>query len=393
LSCVVQKFGGTSVATIDRIKNVANIVAKAKCKYDNVAVVVSAMAGVTNKFVEYANDLQAFEGDPEYDSVVSSGELVTSGLMSIALKNAGINSRSYASWQVPIFTDSNYGMAKISNVDPKNILKDFSCGIVPVVCGFQGITQEQRVTTLGRGGSDLTAVALAAAINANMCEIYSDVDGVYTADPNLYTDARRIDSINYGEMLEMASNGAKVLQEQSVNYAMQNKVVVRVASSFIDTSGTIISSNPSPGPFCGISVLHNLAQIVVTYEKNGNFSDLLSMLEKNAIHAEIFKNEIPQKSTLMVDKKITPAVITSLKKCSFITNVKHEISRKHFSKISVIGSCINDTITSEITAELRKHKIDSFGNSSKRYVTNFIILSSQLLNAVAVLHKYCGLSK
>jgi aspartate kinase len=143
----------------------------------------------------------AFEGDAEYDSVVSSGELVTSGLMAIALRNAGIKSRSYSSWQVPVFTDSNHGRAVIQNIDPANLQRDLENGIVPVVCGFQGISSENKITTLGRGGSDLTAVAVASAIKADLCEIYSDVDGVYTVDPNLYTEAKKIDSICYNEML------------------------------------------------------------------------------------------------------------------------------------------------------------------------------------------------
>jgi aspartokinase len=194
-------------------------------------------------------------------------------------------------------------------------------------------------------------------------------------------------------MLEMASQGSKVLQEQSVDYAMRNNVIVRVASSFIDTGGTIISSTPSSKPFCGISVLHSLSQIIVTYEKSDNFSDLANALEKNLIHAEIFKNVDQLKANLMVDKKISPITMNFLKKCPFITNAKQEIYRKHFSRVSVIGSCVNEEVSSEIVSELKRNKIDSFGRSSKEYRANFIILSSQLLNAITVLHKYCGLFK
>lgn len=393
LSCVVQKFGGTSVANLDRIKNVANIVARTKSKYDSVIVVVSAMAGVTNKFIGYVNDIGVFEGDPEYDNVVSSGELVTSGLMAIALRNIGVKSRSYSSWQVPIFTDGNHGRAVIQSIDPANLQRDLENGIVPVVCGFQGISTENKVTTLGRGGSDLTAVAVASAIKADLCEIYSDVDGVYTVDPNLYHDAKKIDSICYLEMLEMASQGAKVLQEQSVDYAMKKNVIIRVASSFLDNGGTIISSTPPSSPFCGIAVTHNLSQIKVKYKNENDFFKLLTTLEKKLIHAEVFKNNDQCKANIMIDKKKVAETINIFKHCDFVIKVTQEIVRRHFSKISIIGSSVCDDVSRELIAELKNEKIDTFGCLTKGYRANLTISSDQLLNAVSVLHKYCGFDK
>lgn len=393
MSCIVQKFGGTSVANLERIKNAASIVSRARSKYNDIVVVVSAMAGVTNKFVEYVNDMGTFEGDAEYDSVVSSGELVTSGLMAIALRNIGIKSRSYSSWQVPVFTDNNHGRAVIQSIDPTNLQRDLKNGIVPVVCGFQGVSSENKVTTLGRGGSDLTAVAVSSAIKADLCEIYSDVDGVYTVDPNLFPYAKKIDSICYNEMLEMASQGAKVLQEQSVDYAMKKNVVIRVASSFLDNGGTVISATAPSSPFCGMAVTHNLSQIKANYKEEKNFSELLAILEKNLIHAEIFKNNGLCKVNIMVDNKKTAEVINILENCDFILKVKQEIVRRNFSKISIIGSSICESVGYELAKELRGKKISMFGCSTKQYRANLIIFSDQLLNAVSVLHKYCGLDK
>lgn len=391
MSCVVQKFGGTSVATIDRIRNVAGIVSRTINGGKKVVVVVSAMAGVTNKFVEFANNLNAFEGDAEYDSVVSSGELVTSGLTAIALKNLGFRARSYAAWQVPIFSSDEYGSAEILNVDPNNLLNDLENGIVPVVCGFQGISSDRRITTLGRGGSDLTAVAVSDAINAEMCEIYSDVDGVYTADPNLYTDAKIIKKLNYREMLEMASQGAKVLQEQSVAYAMKKNVIVRVASCFVDCGGTIVSSSPAERPFCGIAVTHNLAQIIVEYEDENATSIISNALEKNKIKAEIFFGQ--QEITLMVSNKLTQLTISVLKNLECVTKVEQKVANKNLSKISVIGASITEDIGKYIENELRKNKINTFMSLSSDYSSNIIVESRQLLNSIAVLHKYCGLDK
>ena len=394
MRCIVQKFGGTSVATLERIRNVADIIAKQKANGDNIAVVVSAMAGVTNKFVEYVQNLDASEGDPEYDQVVSSGELVTAGLLAIALKNKGLKSRSYSSWQVPIRTNGRYGQAIIENVDPKNLKIDLQQDIIPVVCGFQGISNENRVTTLGRGGSDLTAVAVASALNADLCEIYSDVDGVYTVDPNIYPNAKRLEQINYREMLKIASQGAKVLQEQSVNYAMQKKVIVRVASSFVEGSGTIISGEISSKQFCGLAVTHNLSHIRITYENYENFLKILELLKQNSVSYEIYKNNHQNKFTILVDRRKDFFILNLLKNSNFISGIKTEIPRKHLSKISVIGSLgLSLKIYDEMIAELIKNKIDVIISFLGDGQIDLIIASTQLMDAISFLHKYCGLDK
>lgn len=388
---IVQKFGGTSVATLDRIKNVAEIVAESKTKHKDIVVVVSAMAGVTNKFVDCVNSLGADEGHPEYDTVLSSGELVTAGLTAIALENAGIKSRSYASWQVPICTNNNYGHAIIQNVDPVNLNKDLANGIVPVVCGFQGVSQEGKTTTLGRGGSDLTAVAVSSAIEADLCEIYSDVDGVYTVDPNLYTGAQRIDEICYAEMLEMASQGAKVLQEQSVLYAMEKKVIVRVASSFIKAPGTIISPTAKSKLFCGMAITPALSQVQLSLKDDARTDDIQNLLVNNFIQCDFIENR--GKVNIMLDKRHASSALTLIRNSKFISEARYKFSRKPLSKISVVGSDLNVDCGKNFVTELKKHKTDSFIGTVTPHKINIIVATEQLFDAISVLHKHCGLDK
>ena len=237
---IVQKFGGTSVANLDRIRNAAERVKRAYDAGDQVTVVVSAMSGDTNRLVGLVQDASRLHDAREYDNVVASGEQVTCGLMAIVLQQMGVPSRSFLGWQVPIKTDDAHGRARIRDIDPANLAARMEKGIVPVVAGFQGVTDSGSVTTLGRGGSDTSAVALAAALGADRCDIFTDVDGVYTCDPRIVTKARKLDRITYEEMLEMASLGAKVLQTRSVELAMNHRVRVQVLSSFVDEPGTLV---------------------------------------------------------------------------------------------------------------------------------------------------------
>jgi aspartate kinase len=240
MSRLVQKFGGTSVADIDRIKSAARRV-KAEIDLGNqVAVVLSAMAGATNQLVEWTRDISALHDAREYDVVVSSGEQVTVGLMAIALQDMGVNARSWLGWQTQIQTDDVHGRARIQNIQAEELSRRMDDGQVPVVAGFQGIGPDNRITTLGRGGSDTSAVALAAALHADRCDIFTDVDGIYTSDPRIVTSARKLDKITYEEMLEMASLGAKVLHTRSVEMAMNHDVRLQVRSSFMDSPGTLV---------------------------------------------------------------------------------------------------------------------------------------------------------
>ena len=237
---IVMKFGGTSVADLERIRNVAGRVAREIEAGHHVAVVVSAMSGVTNQLVAWCQALSALHDAREYDSVVATGEQVTSGLLAIALQSLGVDSRSWSGWQIPLRTDAAHGRARIEGVEGEALIRAMEAGQVPVVAGFQGIAPGNRVSTLGRGGSDTSAVALAAAIKADRCDIYTDVDGVYTTDPRITERARKLDKVSYEEMLELASVGAKVLQTRSVELAMKERVRVQVLSSFEDKPGTLV---------------------------------------------------------------------------------------------------------------------------------------------------------
>jgi aspartate kinase len=237
---IVQKFGGTSVADIDRIKIVAGMVKRELDAGNEVAVVPSAMAGVTNQLVDYVERAGDTFDASEFDAVVSTGEQVTAGLLAVALQDLGVTARSWSGWQIPIATNNAHGGARIESIDTDELDRCMKAGEVPVVAGFQGLGPDGRVTTLGRGGSDTSAVALAAALNAECCDIYSDVDGVYTSDPRIVAKARKLDRITYEEMLEMASGGAKVLQTRAVALAMKHGQRLRVLSSYADGPGTLV---------------------------------------------------------------------------------------------------------------------------------------------------------
>ena len=242
---LVMKFGGTSVANVERIRNVARHVKREVEAGHEVAVVVSAMAGKTNELVAFCREAAPVYDSAEYDAVVASGELVTAGLLAIVLRDMGLDARSWQGWQLPLVTDNAHGSARIANIEAGGVIEGFANGQIAVVAGFQGVhAPTGRVTTLGRGGSDTSAVALAAAFHADRCDIYTDVDGVYTTDPRVVPKARRLDKVSFEEMLEMASLGAKVLQVRSVEVAMVHRVKLYVRSSFDDPDdpklGTLI---------------------------------------------------------------------------------------------------------------------------------------------------------
>ena len=240
MALIVQKFGGTSVGDLDRIRNVATRVKTEVDAGNQVAVVVSAMAGTTNQLVAWARDIGPMHDAREYDTIVATGEQVTVGLLAIALQNLGIDARSWLGWQIPIRTDEVHGAARIDSIDTTLMRERLAGGQVAVVAGFQGIGPDGRVATLGRGGSDTSAVALAAALDADRCDIYTDVDGVYTTDPRIAPKAQKLEQITFEEMLEMASLGAKVLQTRSVAMAMRHNVNLQVRSSFSDAPGTLV---------------------------------------------------------------------------------------------------------------------------------------------------------
>jgi aspartate kinase len=245
MALIVQKYGGTSMGSVERIEHVASKVASWRAKGHQVVVVVSAMSGETDRLLKLAKSISPRGNQREFDQIAATGEQVTIGLLALALEKAGVPARSYTGWQVPVRTDSAYMKARIQDIDATRLRADCEAGIVPVVAGFQGIDETGSVTTLGRGGSDTTGVALAAALKADECQIYTDVDGVYTTDPRVEPKARRLDKITFEEMLELASLGSKVLQIRSVEFAGKYKVPLRVVSTFVDGPGTLITLEES----------------------------------------------------------------------------------------------------------------------------------------------------
>ncbi|MGB7336067.1 MAG: aspartate kinase [Salaquimonas sp.] len=288
---LVLKFGGTSVADIDRIRNVAKHVAREVNAGHEVAVVVSAMSGKTNELVSWATQASPMHDAREYDAIVASGEQVTAGLLAITLQGMGIEARSWLGWQIPIRTDNAHGSARIMDIEGAEIIKRFKTGQVAVIAGFQGIAPDNRIATLGRGGSDTTAVAIAAAINADRCDIYTDVDGVYTTDPRIQPKAKRLDRISFEEMLEMASLGAKVLQVRSVEMAMVHGVKTFVRSSFEDPDS--IDSSPNaivPGTLiCDEEdILEKEVVTGIAYARDESQISLRRVPDKPGISAAIF---------------------------------------------------------------------------------------------------------
>lgn len=285
----VLKFGGTSVGDLERIANVADIVADRAARGEHMAVVVSAMAGETNKLVAYAEgaagpDLPRDQFHDEYDVIVASGEQVTAGLLALALRRRGLKARSWLGWQLRLKTDEDHGRARILGFDNSGLPDSVDRGEIAVVAGFQGVTDDERVATLGRGGSDTSAVAVAAALNARVCDIYTDVDGVYTTDPRMVPKAQRIPKISYEEMLEMASLGAKVLQTRSVELAMNHNVPVRVLSSFLKPG------EPNPGTLvCSEDEIVE-KQVVsgVAYSRDEAKVTLYGVADKPGVSAKIF---------------------------------------------------------------------------------------------------------
>jgi aspartate kinase len=280
MSLLVQKYGGTSVGTIERIKRVAAKVHAARQAGHDLVVVVSAMAGETNRLLALAHEISDMPDEREKDVLLASGEQVSIALLSLALKEQGQPSRSFLGHQVRIETDNAYGKARIRNIDSKKILQSLKAGEVVVVAGFQGVDEDENITTLGRGGSDTSAVALAAFLNASACEIYTDVEGVFTADPGICTDAQKLARISYEEMIELASTGAKVLEIRSVEFAKKFAVPVHVRSTFKDVEGTwVVKEDES---------MDNVLVSGVSYDKNEVKITILRVPDRPGLAAQVF---------------------------------------------------------------------------------------------------------
>src|SRR3989339_318873 len=263
MNILVQKFGGTSMGSIERIRNVAQIVAKALSADQKVIVVVSAMSGETDRLLGLANQLG--KNERELDAIVATGEQVASCLLAMALCDIAVPAKSLNGWQLPLRTSKHHQRARIQNVDIKTLLDSVQNNIIPVVTGFQGINEDNEITTLGRGGSDLTAVAIANAVGATECQIFTDVDGVYTCDPRVVPNAQRLHEVSFDEMMELASQGSKVLQDRSLEYAGKHEVPVRVLSSMQPGEGTLVTFNKNRSPdaplIAGVALAREQAQI------------------------------------------------------------------------------------------------------------------------------------
>lgn len=349
---LVVKFGGTSVANLDRILNAAGKVVREVKAGHQVAVVVSAMSGVTNQLVDYCKGMSPEFNWAEYDAVVSSGENVTAGLMAVALNALGIHAQSYQGWQIPLISDNAHGKARIERIEPDRLVANLNSGIVPVIAGFQGVTTTGRITTLGRGGSDTSAVAIAAALKADRCDIYTDVDGVYTTDPRMTDRARKLARITCEEMLEMASLGAKVLQTRSVEMAMQHGVNVQVLSSFApevgsELPGTLLTEEDKDvenKPVTGIAYSRDDVQITLrgVPDRPGVAGSIFGPLAAANINVDMIVQNLSDNSkstdiTFTVSKSDLARAMASLEAVKTELGFAELTSHSDVSKISVIG--------------------------------------------------------
>jgi aspartate kinase len=348
-SIIVQKFGGTSVGDPDRIKNVAQIVKSEIDAGNQVAVVVSAMSGVTDSLVNLCKQISDNHCTKEYDTVVATGEQVTTGLLSMALKQIGVNARSMAGWQIPLVTDKSHSKALIQSVEAKNLKEVMDQGIVPIIAGFQGITEDNRISTLGRGGSDTSAVAIAAALEADLCDIYTDVDGVYTSDPRIVKAARKLDKVTFEEMLEMASLGAKVLQTRSVSMAMNHNVRVRVRSSFnTNDEGTIVTNEDEiveKQIVSGVTCSHDEAKITLKDlpDKPGISGMIFDALAKENINVDMIVQTSSEagiettEQTFTVNRSEMQKSVKILEQEQDNIGFKSMVTADDVSKVSVVG--------------------------------------------------------
>ena len=398
MKTVVLKFGGTSVGSIDRIKRVCKIIASYKKKNVKVLAISSAMSGVTNDLVNKSKLISNNFDKAEYDTLVSTGEQASCALIAGRLKHMGFRSRSWMSWQLPILTEGPYSSARISKIVVKELNKYLKSGGIPIITGFQGVNSELRLTTIGRSGSDASAIMLAKFIKAEECIIYTDVDGVYTTDPRQYKNAKKIKKIFYDEMLEMASLGSKVMQPTSVQDAKLNKIDIQVKSSFVKKSGTLITGSSkafSNQIITGISSTKNDAKITIVgvKDKPGIAASIFKPLSQNLINVDMVVQNISLngKETDLTftiksdDLKKTEKLIKQNKKISY----KKLSFDKDVSKVSIIGVGMITTpgITYRMFQALALKKINILVISTSEIKISVLVSAKNVKKAIAVLHK------
>ena len=398
MKTVVLKFGGTSVGSIDRIKNVAKIIATSKKKTLRVIVVSSALSGTTNHLIKQTQKLSRNFDAAEYDVLLSTGEQAACALIAGRLKHLGFKARSWTSWQVPIITDGSYGSSRIIKINKNKIFNFMKSGGIPIITGFQGINSEDRVTTLGRGGTDASAIMLAKFFNADNCDIYTDVDGVYTTDPKNHPKAKKINKISYDEMLEMASLGAKVMQPTSVQDAKLNNISFSVKSSFVKKKGTLITNNKkafNDQIITGITSTKNDAKITMigVKDKPGVAASIFKPLSLNQINVDMVVQNISLNSketdlTFTIkseDLKKTEKIIKQNKKISF-RKFAHD---SDVSKVSIIGVGMITTpgTTYRMFQALASKKINIMVISTSEIKISVLISKKYVKKAIAALHK------
>ncbi len=404
---IVMKFGGTSMAGIERIRNVATRVKREWDAGNDVAVVVSAMSGETDRLVNFCREASPLYDPREYDVVVASGEQVTSGLLAIVLQAMGVPARSWLGWQLPIRTSDAHASARIGSIDTDRLAAAFANREVAVIPGFQGLTDDERITTLGRGGSDTSAVAVAAAMKADRCDIYTDVDGVYTTDPRIVPKARKLDKITYEEMLELASVGAKVLQTRSVGLAMKEKVRVQVLTSFEDKPGTLIvgeeeieGNGMERQLITGIAYDRNEAKVtlVAVPDRPGAVATIFTPLANANINVDMIVQNVAHDSgntdvTFTVPTAELTRALDVLDKARTDIGYEKVLSDSNVCKVSVVGVGMRSHagVAATMFAALADRKINILAISTSEIKTSVLIDADFTELAVRVLHTAYGL--
>ena len=404
MKIIVLKFGGTSVGTIDKIKKATKIIKEYKEKRYKIIVVSSAMSGVTNGLIRQSNDISKNFSDSEYDVLVSSGEQVACSLIAARLNHMGIRSRSWLSWQIPIFTIGPYKNSRINKINKKKIIKYLKEGGTAIVAGFQGINSEERVVTIGRGGSDATAIMLAKFFKAERCVIYTDVDGVYTTDPNKLKRAKKIKVISYEEMLEMSSLGAKVMQPVSIQDARLNRIDIEVKSSFVKKPGTLITkkSNISHNKIItGISFTQNDAKVTLVgvKDKPGVAAAIFKPLSENSINVDMVVQNISangkETDLTFTIKNEELNKTKKIIKDNKIVKFRNILFEKEVSKISIIGVGMVTTpgVTYKMFQALANKKINIKVISTSEIKISVLVDKKNVKKALTVLHKEFKLDK
>ena len=398
MSLIVLKFGGTSVGSIKKINYVAKIIKKHHHKKNKLIVVSSAMSGVTNDLIKKSKQISKNFDKFEYDVLLSSGEQIACALLSGALLKIGLKSRSWLSWQIPIITKGDHKSSRIISINKKEILKYVNSGGIPIITGFQGISNNRRITTLGRGGSDATAISIAKFFSADDCFIYTDVSGVYTTDPKLNSKAKKIKKISYEEMLEMASLGAKIMQPISLQDAMINDIDINVRSAFINSNGTTISNNQqlfNKNPITGIAFTKNEAKITLigVMDRPGTAASIFKPLADNQINVDMV---VQTSSPDGGQTDITFTIIKDdIKNCIKILKENKKISYKKImyddkvSKVSIVGAGMIATpgVTYRMFQALAKKKINIMVISTSEIKISVLINKKNIKKAIRVLHK------